>query len=354
MKKHVNIPLFIVHMGCPNQCVFCDQRLISGESSFSEQNVRQAIDAALPSIRRAGTQAEIAFFGGSFTGIDRALMQRLLDTAASYVARGDAVGIRLSTRPDYIDGEIVRILSSYPVTAVELGIQSFSDDVLGLCRRGHSAADSVRAAEMLRKAGIPFVGQMMVGLPGSSAQDEIACAERICALGAAGFRVYPTIVFRGTELEQMTVRGEYIPLTVEEAVCRMKRVLAVFDREKIPCLRAGLCESGNLHDPSSYFAGPNHPAIGELARSALMCDRMEAAISVLDTAVEGQRLCFFVPPGKASVAAGQHRSNIRFLLDKYGIKSIKIIENPALIGYNIEIDILKFRTDPSGGECHCG
>lgn len=335
--RHVNIPLFVVHMGCPNQCVFCDQRLISGTSCFTEENAEAAIRSFLARPHPPETEAEIAFFGGSFTGIDRALMVRLLDLAQSYVGRGGIRGIRLSTRPDYIDAEILRILSRYSIRAVELGIQSLSDTVLTVCRRGHTSDDAVRACTLLAAAEIPFVGQMMLGLPASTPDTEKECARRLCELGASAYRVYPTVVFQGTELSSMTRNGCYTPLTDGEAACRMADVMEIFADAGVPCLRAGLCESESLHAESSYAAGPNHPALGELARSELLYRRIRQSLDGRNAA--GRCVTVTVARGLASCTAGQHRGNIRRMERDYGVKSVKIIENPAQIGYNITIDV---------------
>ena len=342
MKKHANIPIFVVHMGCPNQCVFCNQRLISGTSSFSPCTVREQIEVAAKTLRESGRRAEIAFFGGSLTGIERSLMIELLNTAQEYVEAGVVSGIRMSTRPDYIDEGILEILSRYTVSCVELGIQSMSEDVLRITKRGHSVEDTRRACSLLRKANIPFAGQMMVGLPGSSPKDEVACAQEICRLGAVAYRVYPTLVFRHTELESMYGAGQYEPLTLEEAVTRMSAVMEIMEDAGLHCLRAGLCESDNLHDADSFCAGPNHPAIGELARSALMFRNMKAACEEKrrnGVCLNGSLATFSVAVGKASAAAGHKRENILHLCAEYGIKSVKIIEKSQQIGYNIELDI---------------
>jgi len=337
--RHINVPVFVVHMGCPNQCVFCDQRLISGESCFREDSVRQQIETVLATVP-PDAETEIAFFGGSFTGIDRAQMIRLLDLAQSYVREGRVRGIRMSTRPDYVSPEILDILSGYAVSMVELGIQSLSDDVLTLCRRGHTAADSARACRMLREAGIPFGAQMMVGLPGSDGEREVQCARLCCQWGAAAFRVYPTMVLRRTELESMMLRGEYVPLTDEEAAGRMASVMEEFERCGVRCLRAGLCETEGLRSPGSYAAGPSHPAIGEWARGEIFFGRMCRLLEEKGCA-DGERVTFFVPRGAASAAAGMNRRNTERIREKYGIKLVKIIENPALIGYNIKMGIFE-------------
>ena len=355
MKKHANIPLFVVHMGCPNQCVFCNQRLISGTSSFSADNAEEQIERALTTLSGTGRQAEIAFFGGSFTGIERSLMVRLLDTAQKYVEQGYVSGIRMSTRSDYIDADILAILSRYTVSCVELGIQSMSDSVLRITKRGHTAEDTRRACRLLTECGIPFAGQMMIGLPGASPEDELHCAREIARMGAVAYRVYPTLVFRHTELAEMYERGEYHPLSVEEAVDRMSAVMGIMEEKGLTCLRAGLCESDNLHDPAALCAGPNHPAIGELARSALMLRNMEASCEEKvknGVCLKGSLATFTVPAGKASAAAGHKRENILHLCTKYGIKSVKIIEKSEQIGYNVILDICPIN-ERRGGEVPC-
>ena len=355
MKKHANIPLFVVHMGCPNQCVFCNQRLISGTSSFSAENAREQIESALATLAGTERQVEIAFFGGSFTGIERALTVELLDMAQEYVDQGLVSGIRMSTRPDYIDEEILAILSRYTVSCVELGVQSMSDSVLRITKRGHTTRDTRRACGLLQASGIPFAGQMMIGLPGATPEDELHCARAIAHMGAVAYRVYPTLVFRHTELADMYERGEYRPLSVKEAVERMSAVMAVMEESGLTCLRAGLCESDNLHDPASLCAGPNHPAIGELARSALLRRNMEAACEGAiknGACLTGRAVRFFVPRGKASAAAGHKRENILHLYTKYGIKSVKIIEKSEQIGYNIILDVCP-TNERTGGEIPC-
>ncbi|MBR0303393.1 MAG: radical SAM protein [Clostridia bacterium] len=333
-SKHINIPVFIPHLGCPNQCVFCDQRTISGTARFDESDVRRIIDDAVSS--SAGAEREIAFFGGSFTGIDRGLMIRLLDLAEEYVAEGDACGIRMSTRPDYIDGEIISILSRYTVSEVELGIQSMSDRVLALSKRGHTADDTRRAAASLTAAGIGVCGQMMIGLPGSTLSDETDTAREICGMGCSDARVYPTLVFKGTQLDEMLRRGEYVSLTVDEAADRMACVLDIFDRRGVRCLRSGLCDSENLHDSSTFSAGPNHPSIGEIAMGRIFYKRIAEALSGV-AIPDGASLTVECPRGAVSKVTGHKGENRERIFREFGIKSLKAIENDRLLGYNIKV-----------------
>ncbi len=337
MRKHSNIPIFIQHMGCPNQCVFCDQHTITGAHSFCEESVRQDIDAALETI--GNRECEIAYFGGSFTGIDRDQMLRLLELAREYTDRGAVQGIRLSTRPDYISPEIVEILLQYPICAVELGIQSMDDMVLTASQRGHTAQDTAGACMLLREAGIPFVGQMMTGLPAANIEKETKTAQQICEMGACGARIYPCIVFQKTPLAHMVEAGAYTPMSVEEAVERSAAVLEVFDIYGVPCLKIGLHDGEGLHSSDTYFAGPHHPALGEMVRSRVYLHKIEATLQNFDSLLK-RTIRIGVAKGHISMAVGQNKENKRRILEKSRAKSVKILENPCLRGYNITVDIL--------------
>lgn len=349
--KHVNIPIFIPHMGCPNMCVFCNQRTISGTSCFNEDSVDGLIENVLSTV--CGIKPEIAFFGGSFTGIDRGLMIRLLDKAESYVRRGAVSGIRMSTRPDYIDKEIISILKNYTVSQVELGIQSMSDEVLRKSRRGHTADDSRRAVEMLIDAGFECVGQMMIGLPGSDIESEKQTALEICLAGCKAARIYPTVVFHDTQLYSMCISGEYVPLDTESAVERSAAALEILEDCSVSCLRIGLCESENLHSEETYAAGPNDSALGEMVKSRLFYNKICARLDELHEK-DGvpEELCVLCPPGKLSQVVGHKKENKCKLSAKYGIKRFKAVEKEELIGYNIEIDTARHRLkNKEGGQC---
>lgn len=340
MKKriHRNIPVFIPHLGCPNTCVFCNQRTISGKQCFSPESVKDEIDAALATIPK-DAEVEIAYFGGSFTGIDRSLMIYLLELAASYVKNrrdglAEVVGIRMSTRPDYINEEIMEILSRYPVKTVELGLQSMSDKVLSASKRGHTAADAERACRMIKDAGYSLIGQMMIGLPEATQADEIYTAQKICDMGADGARIYPTVVFFGTELADMADKGEYPMLSVDEAIIRSKEVLKIFEEREVECIRIGLCASDNLGDESCVMGGANHPSLGELVMGEAYFDRMceDGDRLIKDTDGEGT-LVFCVPRGELSKAIGQKGKNKKRLVERYKPYKIEIKEKeiPQLV-----------------------
>ena len=320
---HHNIPIFIPHMGCPNQCVFCNQRSISGCSGFSEADVPRLIDEALATIPNE-SETEIAFFGGSFTGIDRGLMIRLLDMAEGYVRAGRVTSIRLSTRPDYISKDILEILLRYSVRTIELGLQSMDDDVLYATRRGHTAKQAEDACRAVVEAGFDLVGQMMIGLPMGTLENEIKTAKKICEMGAVAARIYPTVVFYDTPLSELTQTGLYQPLSVEKAVERSASVLEIFEELGVPCIRIGLCATEALASPQTVMAGPNHAALGELVWNEYYYRTLVRALA--RERLCGEQIVLHVPEKKISKVVGQHRKNLVRLSDETGTLVHRIVK----------------------------
>ncbi len=335
MKKHINIPIFIPHYGCPNSCVFCNQKKITGKPSFDEQNVRAEISSALKTVSQSA-EKELAFFGGSFTALPREEMLALLKISDEYLEKGLVASVRLSTRPDAITSEILEILKAHGVKTIELGIQSFADNVLSCSKRGHTASDSEKACKLVKEYGFDLIGQMMVGLPSSTPCDETETAERICSLGADGARVYPTVVFPETELEHMALSKDYLPLTNEEAAIRTAGVLDVFARHNVPVIRIGLCSNETLCDPR--YSQNYHPSIGEIARSLVFLKYMRALLSEAQNPKE-KTACFSVARGTLSQAVGQHRSNIEALISEFSLKDVKITEDVHLAGYALKLEL---------------
>lgn len=336
MKRHVNIPIFIPHLGCPNQCVFCNQRTISGVNDFEISDVKKQIEEALLTIDRS-CEAEIAFFGGSFTGIDRELMISLLELAYEYVLSGKVKSVRCSTRPDYINSEILDLLKKYRVDTIELGLQSSSDSVLTVSKRGHSRADEENACKMITQNGFSLIGQMMIGLPGSTLEDELETARFIVNSGAEGARIYPTVVFYGTELYEMSKVGVYSPIELTDAVERSAKVLQIFLDANVDVIRIGLCSSENLVDDEKYYAGPNHPAIGEMVESAMLYNKITGLLNK-DKSYSDVTLKVFVAKGYLSKAIGQKKTNKNKLIREYGFADVKITEDVSLFGYELKIE----------------
>lgn len=335
MARHVNIPIFIPHLGCPNQCVFCNQRTISGVREFDPASVVPIIEEALSTVDPTD-ECEIAFFGGSFTGIDRALMTELLETAYSYVRVGRVTSIRCSTRPDYIDEEIIEILKRYGVRTVELGLQSSSDTVLEWTKRGHTYHDEKRAARLITEAGLELVGQMMIGLPGATPDSELATARFIIESGAHAARIYPTVVFRETELCSMADHGIYTPLSLDEAVERSASVFALFLENNIDVIRIGLCASDNLLSEETYHSGPNHPAIGEMVINRYYLDKILGQINAI-VPDKDKGITVFVSRGSVSKAIGQKKINKLRLESLCGVGRVAFREDASLAPYAVRV-----------------
>ncbi len=336
-NRHVNIPIFIPHLGCPNDCVFCNQRIISGVSEFDPKSVIPIIEEALSTIE-SNASAEIAFFGGSFTGIDKKLMEDLLCIANGYLKQGRVSSIRCSTRPDYINDEIIEVLLRYGVATVELGIQSISDGVLSASSRGHSSKDTLIACKKIKAAGLRLGGQMMIGLPNASSIDEENTAEFIVSMGADEARIYPTIVFKGTKLACMTEAGYYSPLSLEEALKRSADVFKIFVGAGVKVLRIGLCDSENLHNDDTYSAGSNHPAIGELVEGEYYYNIIDSELKK-NQIVKVSKITVFVSKGHTSRVIGQNKKNkIRFI-KKYELSSFKVFEISGIPEYQVRLEI---------------
>ena len=336
MKKHANIPIFIPHLGCPNQCVFCNQRSITGVDGFDAEKVRDIIDEALSTIPKS-LDTEIAFFGGSFTGIDRELMIKLLGIANEYVVDGRISSIRCSTRPDYINGEILQILKKYSVKTIELGLQSYDDNVLSLCKRGHTSIDEKTACALIVSKGFELIGQMMIGLPGSTLESELKTAEFIINSGAHGARIYPTIVFKETELADMANCNIYVPLTLDDAIERSASVFELFVEKNIDVIRIGLCASENLSHEDKFFAGPNHPALGEMVESEYYFKKItkllnKSNINSLDCPT------VIVSKGSLSKAIGHKKVNKERLIRKFGFTDIIFREDSLIRGYEVRLE----------------
>lgn len=326
--RHVNIPIFIPHLGCPNTCVFCNQRTISGVSSFDVSNVRRDIENALLTVED-DAECEIAFFGGSFTGIDRALMTELLEIAYSYIECGKAKSIRCSTRPDYIDLEILDTLKKYGVRTIELGLQSASDKVLSATKRGHTFEDEKRACELIVNNGLQLVGQMMIGLPNSELSDELMTADFIISSGATGARIYPTVVFKDTELCDMAMRNEYTPITNDEAVIRAASVYERFYESGVDVIRIGLQASEGLTEDGGYYAGASHSAMGELVLGEFYYRRIKKALAEKNVPPQSA-VKIYVPCGSVSKAVGQKKKNKLRLIEDFSLAGISFLESPDL------------------------
>lgn len=318
MPKCRIIPLFIPHAGCPNQCVFCDQKKISGASTpVTPEQVRAEIEKSLPF---AGEGCELAFYGGSFTAMPMEVQRGLLAAVRPFLESGAVSRIRLSTRPDAISPEICQMLKGYGVAAVELGCQSMDETVLRQSRRGHCPEDTKKAVACLKDYGFSVILQMMTGLPGDTGEQSVETAKQLIALEPDGVRIYPTVVLRGTELQNMMETGVYTPQTVEMAVSLCAKLYEMFLEHGIQVIRLGLNPTEGL-TAGEAVAGAYHPALGELVLSEVYRRRAEKLLCGIKP---GAEVTLEVHPSRISVMVGQHRCNLIDLTSRYQLGGLKV------------------------------
>ena len=318
---------FIPHAGCPHQCSFCDQKSITGESRRVEPGeVAAVLEDARQALRGKQKASEIAFFGGSFTAINRNYMTDLLEAAAVFVREGLVRGIRISTRPDAIDEEILGILKVYGVTSIELGAQSMNDRVLKMNNRGHTVKDVEYASALIKRHGFELGLQMMTGLYGDSDSSAIHTAEKLIALRPDTVRIYPTIVLKDTDLAALYADNIYKPQTLDKAVKLAAELYTMFEENGVRVIRLGL----HSIEEKAYIAGPWHPAFSELCQSQIMLT------GILKSLKDKGNYIIYVAPGCVSKMAGQKRKNLVFLAGKG--YNCRVREDKSLTG-------LDFRTE---------
>lgn len=309
------IPIFVPHLGCPNDCVFCNQRKISG--SLVPATAQSVTDTLEKARQRISGEAELAFYGGSFTAIEPEQQEQLLGAARAFDFIKD---IRVSTRPDKIDRPALDRLRRYGVTTVELGAQSMDDSVLRLSGRGHCSDDTRRAAKLVKEEKFTLILQMMTGLPGASAESDEKTARELCALAPDGVRIYPTVIVRDTPLYEMWQRGQYTEHTVEDAVELCAGLADIFDESGIPIIRLGLNPTDDLSGGEAA-AGAYHPALGELVYSRRFLRRAEKLMADIMPVKWAE---IFVNPGDVSKMTGHRRANITALQNKFALEGIKV------------------------------
>lgn len=345
--KHSNISIFIPHAGCPHQCSFCNQKTISGaQKAPSAQDVHTICRQALDEVRDK-KNCEIAFFGGSFTAIERGYMLELLEAAKCYLGENGFKGIRISTRPDFIDREILDILKAYGVTAIELGAQSMKNKVLAANERGHTAEDVYKASALIREYGFELGLQMMVGLYKSTLNDELDTMKKIIKIHPDTVRIYPVVVLKDTKLGELYESGEYKLMPFDTVVELCGRMLTEFDNKGIEVIKCGLHASDGVD--GDRIAGYYHPAFKELCESWIYRNGMEFIVNdrrqvksaetgmlekVFDM-LKRESYTFAVNPSCISKALGHKRSNVEYF-KKMGI-DIKIVGDEEIPKYQCEI-----------------
>lgn len=315
MIKHINIALFVPHAGCPHLCSFCNQKTISGHSKIlTPEDVSQAVETALKS--RNCASAQLAFFGGSFTAVERDYRISLLEAAQPYLKSGKIQSIRISTRPDAVTPDILEELKYYGVSSIELGAQSMDDRVLLLNERGHDSNDVRKASRLIKEHGFELGLQMMTGLYGDTDEGAVSTAREIIKLSPDTVRIYPTVVLEGTRLAALYESGEFKPQTLDEAAELGAKLLDMFRESNIPVIRFGLHAGEDIE--KGYVAGAYHPALREICESRIYLHKAKA---LLNEQSKGDYK-IFVSPREISKMTGQKKYNINSL---------------ASLGYNCKV-----------------
>ena len=282
MAKHVIIPIFIPHVGCPHDCIFCNQAKITGQlreeyDKITGNQVRKTIEDYLETIDRVNTTVEVSFFGGTFTAIDIRKQRELLQSARTAKEDGLVDFIRLSTRPDYINLPIMNHLKEYSVDIVELGVQSLSQDVLDRAKRGYRKETVAHASSLIREFGMTLGHQLMIGLPLDTEEKDMMSLRESIEMKPDLVRIYPSLVIRDTEMEEDYERGTYIPYTLDEAVRISANMMKAYEENGVKVIRIGLQTTEEINSGADVLGGPFHPAFRELAESYLLCERISEA-----------------------------------------------------------------------------
>lgn len=332
--KHYTIPVFIPELACPFRCVFCNQEKITGKNDIPRpEDVMLIIEKHLKTFPKNGIHIEVGFFGGNFTGIPVEEQEAYLEVAHGYLKRSVIHGIRLSTRPDYINDEITGLLKRYGVTTVELGAQSMDDRVLKQSRRGHTVEQTVAAAQKIKEAGMRLGLQMMIGLPGDTKDLSKKTAGGIVAAGAAETRIYPTLIIKGTALEKLYSEGKYIPLTLQQAVEWTTGLMKIFEAGGVKVIRVGLHPSEGLLSGKELVAGPFHNSFRELVMTGIWWEILDG----IKKPRGAGHLKVYVSPTQFNYAVGYEARNRSRLLKHF--KTVVFHSDPAITGRNYEASI---------------
>ena len=332
-KRHYIIPVFVSHRGCPHDCIFCNQKKITGQGGDVEgEDVKNKIEEYLQTIPKDNSVVEVAFYGGSFTAIPIDQQEAMLKAVQPYIAQGFIDNIRISTRPDCIDLRIIELLKAYHVQIVELGVQSMDEEVLRVSNRGHSSQDVVNAVTLLKQHGFTVGVQVMVGLPGDSEQKSINTVKRLIELEPEIARIYPVLVITNTYLEQLYYRGEYEPLSLEATVVICKKLLILFERNHIEVIRIGLQPTENILEGKEVVAGPFHSSMRQLVVSAIYRDMIEY---MLKDETDIRELEIFVNPQDISDILGQKRNNFDYIKNYMKIEKLVFIQSNDIERHSI-------------------
>ncbi|WP_127836392.1 elongator complex protein 3 [Clostridium prolinivorans] len=273
-KNHFIIPIFVPHEGCPHNCVFCNQNSITGNNviKVDAEYVKNIVEEYLKTIPKNNRILEISFFGGTFTAIDIKKQIELLEVAKYYKDLGIINFIRLSTRPDYINIDILSNLKKFSVDIIELGVQSLDMEVLIKSGRGHNLQDVIEASNLIKKFGFTLGHQIMIGLPGDNFDKDIKTIKKLIEISPDICRIYPALVIKNTPMELMYNKGEYKPYTLEETIYITKILYGMLIAAGINIIRIGLQPTKEINIDGDIVSGPFHPAFRELIEGSILND----------------------------------------------------------------------------------
>jgi histone acetyltransferase (RNA polymerase elongator complex component) len=317
MKRRI-VPFFISHRGCPHRCVFCDQQRVAGADGSlpGSGEIREKVAEYRRSSGRVSI--EVAYYGGSFTSLPREEQLGLLIPLQPLIASGEVSSIRVSTRPDSVNGECASLLRAMGVRTVEIGVQSMDDGVLALAGRGHTAADVEAAVASLKGEGMAVGLQLMPGLPGDCADTSLSSLSRALTFAPDFLRIYPTVVLANTALADRYAEGSYLPLTLRQAVSLCKVMLHRALLAGVPVIRMGLQPTAELERPGAVIAGPYHPAFRQMVEAELRYDLLEHLVA--DRYRDDPDVEVFCSPARVSDVTGQRRVNLERLLRERGVR----------------------------------
>ncbi|MGB2690450.1 MAG: radical SAM protein [Desulfobacterales bacterium] len=324
------IPIFLPHAGCPHQCVFCNQTSITGvgRDTVSPEKVERQIYEFLKYKGNDHRLVQVAFYGGNFLGLEKEYFKRLLNVSAKFVKNKEIDAIRFSTRPDTIDHDRIEIIKNYPVSTIEIGVQSMNDRVLAMAKRGHSASDTQRAVALLKDRHYQIGLQMMVGLPEEDEAGSLSTAYRIGELEPDFVRIYPTIVLKNSLLARWYENGTYRPWSLERSVAHVKTLYLFFKKKNIPVIRMGLQASEDLDSGAAVLAGPYHPAFGHMVHSKIFLD---IATEIMEhKSVSHDTVTIKVHPKSISKMRGMKNSNMETLKRRFRLQSLDIVPDPTM------------------------
>lgn len=341
MTKHYIIPIFVPHFGCPHDCIFCNQKKITGlQTDVTAENVRGIIEEYLSYFKKEAF-IEAAFYGGSFTAIDIETQKELLNVPLEYKKRGLINEIRLSTRPDSINQENLHVLKEYGVDTIELGVQSLDEDVLKASDRGHSSEDVYKAVDLIKKNGLGLGLQMMTGLPKDTFIKSLKTCIEIVKCNPDCVRIYPTLVIKDTYLEKLYLEGEYMPMALEEAVELCSLLLMIYNLNGINVIRVGLQPTEDIQLGKDVVSGPFHPAFRQLVESHIYRVIIDSYIKTGRISTDTEELEIKANRKIISSISGQHSSNINHWKREFGFRNVKIYEDDVDLRH-IFITIGKF------------